>query len=61
MSHKLYNVGIYARLSKEDARHNDNASIENQIAILSQFISHMPGWIEKCTYTDKATGGNFKR
>ena len=62
MNNKLYNVGIYTRLSKEDTRYNDNVSIENQIAMLSDFITHMPGWVEKRIYIDKgASGGNFNR
>lgn len=62
MSHKLYNVGIYARISKEDKRHSDNVSIENQIVMLSSFISHMPNWIETRTYIDEGiSGGTFDR
>jgi len=64
MSEKLYNVGIYTRLSRESAsyRDNDSMSLENQEAMLSKFITMMPGWIEKRTYVDNgATGGNFNR
>ena len=64
MSEKLYNVGIYTRLSRESAsyRDNDSTSLENQEAMLSKFITMMPGWIEKRTYVDDgASGGNFNR
>jgi DNA invertase Pin-like site-specific DNA recombinase len=64
MSDKLYNVGIYIRLSKEVTRQtrNDSMSIETQQAMLSKFVSLMPGWIEKRIYIDEgASGGNFNR
>ena len=65
MSHKLYNVGIYARLSQESKngrRSDESSSIENQIAMLSKFIDIMPGWIETRTYIDDgASGVNFDR
>ena len=64
MSDKLYNVGIYIRLSKEGAAYDrgESQSIENQQAMLSKFISMMPGWVEKRTYIDDgATGGHFNR
>ena len=61
---KLYNVGIYIRLSKEVTRQtrNDSMSIETQQIMLSKFVSMMPGWIEKRSYIDNgASGGNFNR
>ena len=64
MSNKLYNVGMYIRLSRENTAYNgeDSLSIENQQAMLSKFIDMMPGWIEKRIYIDNgATGGNFNR
>ena len=64
MSDKLYNVGIYIRLSLENTayRGEDSLSIENQQAMLSKFIDMMPGWIEKRCYIDNgASGGNFNR
>jgi len=64
MSDKLYNVGMYIRLSKESTQRagNDSMSIETQQAMLSKFVSMMPGWIEKRTYIDDgASGGNFNR
>lgn len=64
MSGKLYNVGIYIRLSHENTAYigEDSLSIENQQAMLSKFITIMPGWIEKRIYIDNgASGGNFNR
>ena len=58
---KLYNVGMYVRLSRNDEL-SDSQSIESQQQILSKFISMMPGWIERKTYIDNGfSGGNFKR
>jgi len=53
---KIYEVGIYARISQEDS-----TSIENQIALLTKFIENMPGWVKTKTYTDNASGANFAR
>ena len=61
---KLYNVGIYLRLSRENTAYlgADSMSLENQQAMLSKFIGMMPGWVEKRTYIDNgASGGNFNR
>ena len=61
---KLYNVGVYIRLSRENTAYvgEDSLSIENQQAMLSKFIDIMPGWVEKRVYIDNgATGGNFNR
>lgn len=64
MSIKLYKVGVYIRLSRENTAYigEDSLSIENQQAMLSKFIDMMPGWVETRTYIDNgATGGNFNR
>lgn len=62
---KLYNVGIYCRLSMEDAKnahkHNyidgdDSSSIENQRQMLSQFVL-LQGWLETKVYCDDGYGG----
>lgn len=61
---KKYNVAIYIRLSRESTnyRNEDSFSIENQQAMLSKFITMMPGWVEKRIYIDNgASGANFKR
>lgn len=70
---KLYNVGIYTRLSVEDAFNSSktngknylpadsSVSIENQKEILSKFVM-LNGWIEKKVYADDGFGGgNFQR
>jgi len=61
---KLYNVGMYIRLSRDSVayRETESMSIENQQAMLSKFIDMMPGWVEKRVYIDNgASGGNFNR
>jgi len=53
--HKLYNVGLYIRLSQESKnqhRGEESSSIENQISMLSKFVDMMPGWIETRTYIE---------
>ncbi|MCL2202543.1 MAG: recombinase family protein [Defluviitaleaceae bacterium] len=71
---RIYNVGIYARLSQENknkanvnpsgcppilaAPDEDSVSIENQIFMLTQFINMMPGWIETRTYIDDGASGS---
>lgn len=61
---KLYNVGMYIRLSKDSVAYRDteSMSIENQQSMLSKFITMMPGWVETRVYIDDgASGGNFNR
>ena len=58
---KLYNVGIYCRLSVDDASNSakartylpadESVSIENQRELLSKFVM-LNGWIETRTYID---------
>jgi len=61
MNDKLYNVGVYIRLSVENTL-SGSESIENQREMLAKFIAHMPCWIEKRVYIDNgASGGNFNR
>ena len=68
---KQYKVGIYCRLSVDDASNSakaknyipgdKSASIENQYEILSKFVM-LNGWIEVKTYQDDGySGGNFQR
>ena len=68
---KLYKVGIYCRLSVEDAANSakaknyipgdESVSIENQYEILSKFVM-LNGWVEAKTYRDDGySGGNFQR
>ena len=68
---KLYKVGIYCRLSVDDASNSakvknyipadESASIENQYELLSKFVM-LNGWTEVKTYRDDGySGGNFQR
>ena len=67
----LYRVGIYCRLSVDDANNSakaknyipadESVSIENQRELLSKFVM-LNGWIEAKTYIDDGySGGNFQR
>lgn len=68
---RRYNVGIYCRLSVDDASNSAKAkncipddesmSIENQYKLLSKFVM-LNGWVEVRTYKDDGySGGNFQR
>ena len=68
---KIYHVGIYCRLSVDDANNSakaknyipsdESVSIENQRELLSKFVM-LNGWIETKTYVDDGySGGNFQR
>ena len=68
---KPYKVGIYCRLSVDDASNSakaknyipgdESVSIENQYALLSRFAM-LNGWAEVKTYRDDGySGGNFQR
>ena len=68
---KPYKVGIYCRLSRDDAANpakiknyipgDESVSIENQYEMLSKFVM-LRGWIEVRTYKDDGySGGNFQR
>lgn len=67
----LYKVGIYCRLSVDDASNSakaknyipadESTSIENQRELLSKFVM-LNGWVETKTYVDDGySGGNFQR
>ena len=67
----LYHVGIYCRVSVDDASNSSKAkyyipadesiSIENQRELLSKFVM-LNGWVETKTYVDDGySGGNFQR
>lgn len=67
----LYKVGIYCRLSIDDASNSakaknyipadESTSIENQRELLSKFVM-LNGWVETKTYVDDGySGGNFQR
>lgn len=66
-----YKVGIYCRLSRDDAVNSakaknyipgdESVSIENQYELLTKFVM-LNGWIEVKTYKDDGySGGNFQR
>ena len=68
---KVYNAGLYCRLSVDDANNSSKAknyipadesvSIENQRDLLSKFAM-LNGWVETKTYIDDGySGGNFQR
>ena len=68
---KLYKVGIYCRLSVDDASNSakaknyipadESVSIENQYKLLSKFVM-LNGWTEVKSYRDDGySGGNFQR
>lgn len=68
---KLYKVGIYCRLSIDDASNSakaknyipsdESTSIENQREMLSKFVM-LNGWLETKIYVDDGySGGNFQR
>ena len=61
MTEKTYNVGIYCRLSNDDERDGESASIENQKLLLQSYVRQM-GWNEIDVYIDDGyTGTNFNR
>ena len=68
---RQYKVGIYCRLSVDDASNSakaknyipadESVSIENQYELLSRF-TRLNGWTEiKCYRDDGYSGGNFRR
>ena len=62
MTEKTYNVGIYCRLSNDDERDGESASIENQKLLLLQSYVRQMGWNEIDVYIDDGyTGTNFNR
>lgn len=69
MKAQVYKVGIYCRLSVDDASSaakarnyipgDESVSIENQRELLSKFVM-LNGWVETKTYVDDGwSGGNF--
>ena len=43
MAETTYNVGIYCRLSNDDERDGESASIENQKLLLQQYVRDRAG------------------
>lgn len=57
-----YQVGFYLRLSDKEAKDKDSESIENQFALLKDFIKNKPDLRLISTFTDDGkTGTNFRR
>lgn len=60
-NNKDYIVGMYVRLSRDDERAGESLSIENQKAILSDYIAEQ-GWTLYNTYVDDGISGTtFER
>ena len=53
---KVYKVGIYARLSRDDSRSGESVSIENQKLMLSRHVSEK-GWELREIYQDDGFSG----
>ena len=53
---KVYKVGIYVRLSKEDSRSGESVSIEHQKLMLTRHVSDM-GWELREIYQDDGFSG----
>lgn len=52
LNSKDYIVGMYVRLSRDDERQGESLSIENQKAILSEYIAKQ-GWTLHEIYVDE--------
>ena len=58
---KVYNAGIYVRLSNDDERTGESVSIENQKHLLQKYVKEQ-GWNEIDVYCDDGySGTNFNR
>ena len=53
---KIYSVGIYLRLSKDDERAGESLSIENQRKILVNYVQEQ-GWNIYKEYVDDGYSG----
>ena len=51
MENKIYEVGIYCRLSKDDGTDNESASIATQKSILTDYVKKQ-GWHLAKTYVE---------
>ena len=61
MENKIYEVGMYCRLSKDDGTDNESASIATQKSILTDYVKKQ-GWHIAKTYVDDGySGTNFQR
>ena len=61
MQTTIYNVGVYARLSREDERENESVSVENQKEMLIRYVKEQ-GWNLYEVYVDDGhSGTSFDR
>lgn len=58
---KIYKVGVYTRLSKEDGTGDESASIETQKAIIRDYVTKQGWQITKIYVDDGFSGTNFNR
>ena len=50
---RIYEVGIYCRLSKDDGTESESVSIDTQRSILTDYVKSR-GWTVKKIYADEA-------
>ena len=60
MENKIYEVGMYCRLSKDDGTDNESASIATQKSILTDYVKKQ-GWHFSCTDPHDECGRGSKR
>ena len=58
---KIYSVGIYCRLSKDDGTENESASIATQKSILTDYVKKQGWHLAKMYVDDGYSGTNFQR
>jgi site-specific DNA recombinase len=59
---KIYNVGMYVRLSVEDESDRESQSIDNQKSLIHKYIENKPWFSLVSIYSDDGfTGTNFER
>ena len=58
---KIYNVGMYVRLSKDDERSGESVSIENQKLLLQKYVTDKGWYVFKVYSDDGYSGTNFER
>ena len=61
MKQKTYIAGLYFRLSQEDERHGESASIDNQRAILRKYVTDNGFQIYDEYIDDGVSGTTFDR
>ena len=61
IAQQTYQVGIYARLSRDDERQGESISIENQKLLLTQYCEQQQWQIADYYVDDGWTGTNFDR